>query len=117
MASFGGDVQAVLTNDRFAPFLRASVSYVFLGDLADALPSQSEARVDGVLAELGVGARFRIAGPFILGAELSGGYLHLERGSAPSCEAPCSDGELDLTMPGTGDGLTLRVHLFGGVSF
>lgn len=117
MATFGGDVQAVLTSDRFAPFVRASLSYAFLAGLADPLPSQPDARVDGVLVELGVGARFRVAGPFVIGAELSGGYLHLERGAVPACEAPCGDGDFDLATPGSADGLTLRLHLFGGVSF
>lgn len=117
LAAFGFDVQAVLTSDRFAPFVRASLSYAFLAGVSDALPSQGEARVDGVLAEIGVGARFRIDGPFVIGAELSGGYLHLERGAVPACEAPCSDGAFDLATPGNANGLTLRLHVWTGVSF
>ncbi|HJL15999.1 MAG TPA: hypothetical protein RMH99_10095 [Sandaracinaceae bacterium LLY-WYZ-13_1] len=114
--TFGLDVQLRLTGDAIAPFVRTSVSYAFVTGVANELPSQDQ-RIDGVLIELGAGARIAIDGPFHLGAELSGGYLHLERGAAEACDAECTAGDLDVTRPGTSDGLTLRVHVFGGVSF
>ncbi|MFK7987552.1 MAG: hypothetical protein AB8I08_16150 [Sandaracinaceae bacterium] len=115
LITVGADVRAILTTDAVAPTLRASLSGVFLTGLSDALPSQSGA--GGVHAELGVGVRWRFAGGFTFGAEVSGGYLHLDRQEEAGCTAPCTEGDFDLRRGGSSDGLTLRLNLSAGYRF
>lgn len=115
LITVGADVRVILTSDAVAPTLRASLSGVFLTGLSDALPSQSGA--GGVHAELGAGVRWHFGGGFTFGAEVSGGYLHLDRQEEAGCTAPCTEGEFDLRRSGSSDGLTLRLNLSAGYRF
>lgn len=115
LVTVGADVRAILTSDAVAPTVRASLSGVFLTGLSDALPSQSGA--GGVHAELGVGVRWHFGAGFTFGAEVSGGYLHLDRQEEASCTAPCTEGDFDLRRGGSSDGLTLRLNLSAGYRF
>lgn len=99
------------------PTVRLGVGYAFFLGLSDPLPAQAEARLDGIYAELGLGAALRVGGPFLVGAEVSAGWTHLFRQPVPGCATECADERLDLRRAGEGDGLTLRLHLWGGVSF
>ncbi len=115
LGAVGLDIQVALTSGWIAPTMRLSVSYAFLFALADPLPSQNAP--DGVWTELGLGARFRVAGPFSIGAELSGGWIALFRGEVPACTDPCDGEGLDLSEAGASHGATLRLHLSGILSF
>ena len=95
----------------------------YFRQLSRALPAGVQVRVGrreflpGLLAELGLGAALRVGGPFLVGAEVSAGWTHLFRQPVPGCATECADERLDLRRAGEGDGLTLRLHLWGGVSF
>lgn len=115
LGAIGLDVQVALTSGWVAPTMRLSVSYAFLLGLSDALPSQNAP--DGVWTELGLGARFHVAGPFSIGAELSGGWIALFRGEVTDCTDRCEENGLDVTQSGSANGATLRLHVYGGLSF
>jgi len=117
MGAVGLDVQLELASGRVVPTVRASVSYAFAFALSDALPSQNAP--SGLWTELGGGARWYLGGPFVLGGDLSVGWLATFRDAVPGCDAPCMDAasNLDLTRDGSGHGFTFRLHLYGGVTF
>ncbi|MEZ4340377.1 MAG: hypothetical protein R3B82_27470 [Sandaracinaceae bacterium] len=115
LGAIGLDVQVALTSGSIAPMMRLSVSYAFLLGMSDALPSQNAP--DGVWTELGLGARFRVAGPFSIGVELAGGWIALFRGAVPGCTERCDENGLDVTESGASHGATLRLHVSGGLSF
>lgn len=117
MGAVGLDVQLELATGEVVPTLRASLSYAFALSLSDALPSQNAP--SGLWTELGGGARWYLGGPFVLGADLSVGWLATFRDAVPDCDAPCVDpaSTLDLTRDGSGHGFTFRLHLYGGVTF
>ena len=118
MGTLGVDAQVALPAlGPVIPTVRLGLGYAFFFGLSDPLPAQSEARLDGIYAELGIGAALRLGGPFMVGAELSGGWTHLWRQPVEGCATGCSDGGFDARRPGEGDGLTLRLQIWGGVSF
>jgi hypothetical protein len=115
LGAVGLDVQVALTSGWVAPTMRLSVSYAFMVGLADPLPSQNHP--DGVWTELGLGARFHVAGPFSIGVEVSAGWLALFRGEVPMCTDPCTGDELDLSESGAAHGVTGRLHVSGRLRF
>lgn len=117
LGTFGVDVTVALLEERVTPTVRASIAYATLLSLSDALPSQSDARVSGISAELAVGVRWTFASPFVVGAELAGTWMHLGRDAVPSCTTGCDAGAFDLRRGGESDALGLRLHVFGGISF
>jgi hypothetical protein len=114
LATIGLDATVRLTPDEIAPYIRASLSGLLLVGLEDSLPRQSQAGIGGIGAEIAGGVRWDVADRFMVGAELSGGWYHLWRGSDPACDAECTDGELDLRERGESDALTLRLSVFAG---
>ncbi len=116
LGAIGLDAIVALMSGSITPTVRAALSYAFAIPTAELLPSQNGA--GGVLVELGVGLRGELGGGFFLGGELSAGYLALFRDAVPACTAPCTDGaSFDLRRPGSAQGLSGRLHLFGGWSF
>ncbi|MCB9596442.1 MAG: hypothetical protein H6719_27210 [Sandaracinaceae bacterium] len=115
LGAIGLDIQVALTSGWIAPTLRLGLSYAFLLSYSDPLPSQNTA--DGFWAELGIGVRVHVVGPFMLGGELAGGWIAMFRGEVPGCTDPCRDGSFDVSMSGAANGATLRLHVFAGLSF
>lgn len=115
LGAIGLDVRAALMRGAFVPTVRLALSYAFLAGIGDAPPSQPSAA--GAWTELGIGFNWRIQGPWVLGADLAGGWLALFREGVVDCVDPCTESDFDVRRDGQSHGLTLRLHVFTGVSF